>query len=279
MTSAFCPGHLTCFFRPVRTADVTTTGSEGVGMRLSLGSTVHVDERTDGKVCMTIDGKKSKAKVTARTANILAGGRGFDITVENELSVSQGFGMSAAGAIAAGLCICKIIGKDENEAYKAAHMADIEEMGGLGDVSGLMANGPVSVRIAAGLPPNGNVTSKGCKRNLTLIVIDGKLETKNILSDSEAVKILSSAGEIAMKSYLFDGRLFKASRYFSASAKLESPTVRSALSDLGGNAAMCMLGNSIFTTLSEDEVKDTLGHDVLTYSCRPTSERAVIRKA
>jgi len=279
MTSAFCPGHLTCFFKPVRTDDVMTTGSEGVGMRLSLGSTVHVDERTDGKVCVTIDGKKSKAKVTIQTAGILASGRGFDITVENQLPVSQGFGMSAAGAIAAGLCICSIIGKDGNEAYRAAHIADIEEMGGMGDVAGLTVNGPVSLRTSAGFPPNGNVISKGCKRDLTLIVIDGKLETKNILSDAEAVKTISSAGDIAMRSYLFDGKLFKASRYFSSSAKLESPSVRRALSDLGGNAAMCMLGNSIFTTLSEDEVKDTLGHDVLTYSCSLTSEQAVIRKA
>ena len=256
-----------------------TTGSEGVGMRLTRGSTVHVDERTDGKVCVMIDGKKSKAKITTRAASILASGRGFDITVENQLPVSQGFGMSAAGAVAAGLCICNIIGKDEKEAYKAAHIADLEEMGGMGDVSGLTANGPVSVRTSAGFPPNGNVISKGCKRDLTLIVIDGKLETKNILSDAEAVRTISSAGDIAMKSYLFDGRLFKASRYFSSSAKLESSSVRRALSDLGGNAAMCMLGNSIFTTLSEDEVKDTLGHDVLTYSCKPTTAEAVIRKA
>jgi len=279
MTTAFCPGHLTCFFRPVRTADVMTTGSEGAGIRLSLGSVVHIDERSDKKVCMMIDGKSSEAKISKRVASILADGRGFDITVENQLPVSQGFGMSAAGAIAAGVCICKILGKDENEAYKAAHIADIEEMGGMGDVSALTAKGPISVRTTAGFPPNGNVISKGCKRDLTLIVIDGELETKKVLADEDMVRLISSAGDIAMRSYLFDGRLFKASRYFSTITKLESPAMRSALSDLGGNAAMCMLGNSIFTTLSEDETRDALGHDVLTYRCNPTSVTAAIRKA
>ena len=279
MTSAFCPGHLTCFFRPVRTADIMTTGSEGVGIRLSLGSVVHVDERTDDRICVTMDGRSSDARVTVRTAELLAGGRGFDITVENQLPVSQGFGMSAAGAIATGLCICRIIGKKECEAYRAAHTADIREMGGMGDVSALAAKGPISIRLKAGLPPDGDVTSESCKRKLTLIVADGRMETKNVLSNEEAIGRISSAGDIAMRSYLFDRRLFRASRYFSVSAGLESEEVRRMLSDLGGNAAMCMLGNSIFTTHSEDVAKDMLGHDVETYSCIPVSDAASIRKA
>ena len=278
MTTAFCPGHLTCFFKPVRTNDVMTTGSEGVGIKLSKGSIVHVEERSDKEICVTMDGKPSEARVTTRAVKILSGGRGFDITIENQLPVSQGFGMSAAGSIAAGLCVCSILGKDRTDSYKAAHVADIEEMGGLGDVSALTTEGPISIRTRAGLPPDGNVISKGNEGNLTLAVLGGRLETKNVLSDDEAVRRISSVGEIAMNSYLSDGGLFKASRYFSATAKLESSCVRSALSKLGSEAAMCMLGNSIFTTLSADAINDVLGH-VETYSCVAVSATAVIRKA
>ena len=279
MTSAFCPGHLTCFFRPVLTADVMSTGSEGVGIKLSRGTVVHVDERTDGSMKVTMDGASSEAKVTVRTVRTLCDDRGFDITVENQLPVSQGFGMSAAGAIAAGLCVCDIIDCDGNEAYRAAHMADIDELGGMGDVSALTAAGPISIRMKAGLPPRGEVVSKDFGDNLTLIVIGGSLETKKILADGDAVKRISSAGGAAMRTYLAEGRLFGASRHFSSTAGLESPELRDALLKLGGDAAMCMLGNSVFTTITEDAAKDILGHDVMMYRCSPTGSMAVIRRA
>jgi pantoate kinase len=56
MSKAFCPGHITCFFHPVRTDDVLTTGSRGAGIRLSKGAFVTLEERSDPKVEITMDG-------------------------------------------------------------------------------------------------------------------------------------------------------------------------------------------------------------------------------
>ena len=100
MTKAFCPGHITCFFHPVRTNDVLTTGSRGVGIRISRGATVTLEERSDARVEIVMDGVSSEAKVTRKVLELIRPGEGFDVTIENGLPVSQGFGMSAAGAIA-----------------------------------------------------------------------------------------------------------------------------------------------------------------------------------
>ena len=94
MTFAFCPGHITCFFHPVRTDSVETTGSRGAGIRLSLGAHVTVEERSDSVVEITMDGRPSDAKVTRYVIGKVCPDRGFDVTIENDLPVGQGFGMS-----------------------------------------------------------------------------------------------------------------------------------------------------------------------------------------
>jgi len=278
MTVAFSPGHITCFFCPVYTDDPLTTGSKGLGMKLGLGAETAVDERNDQQVRISINGSESVAEITRSVANILAPDRGFDIHVRTELPVSQGFGMSAAGSIAAGMCICEMCGIDHYEAYKAAHIAEVVGRGGLGDVAGISGTGPISMRMRAGLPPDGLVVSTGTKANIVLAVVGGKMMTKNILGDRDALGRLFEAGGRVCRSpfpYL-PNDILRASRKFSSSAKLEAPEVSAALAKLpmGG---MCMLGNSIFALCPEDVVRDALP-DAEVYCCRTTDSMPIIHK-
>ena len=57
MTSVFCPGHITCFFEPVRSNAIMETGSRGVGIKLSKGTTVTLEERSDDRLEVMMDGK------------------------------------------------------------------------------------------------------------------------------------------------------------------------------------------------------------------------------
>lgn len=275
---AFCPGHITCFFQPVRSDDMLTTGSLGVGIRIDKGSTVTVDERSDRKIAVTMDGQTSDAKITKAVLELLAPGRGFDVTVVNDLPISQGFGMSAAGAISTGLCICQMLGIDENEAYKAAHVAEIREGGGLGDVAGIMGKGPISARIKAGFPPAGVVESSGSSENFTLAVIGESMGTKGILNDAGTMQRIAKAGENALSQYHSPNDMFRLSRRFSSDAGLETSAMSAALSKLGERAAMCMLGNSIFTSLPMDVVEDLMS-DAEIFECRSTTGKSIIRRA
>ena len=282
MTSVFSPGHITCFFHPVRTGDPETTGSRGAGLRLSLGTTVTIEERTDRRVNIVMDGRESDAPVTRRVLSMACPDRGFDVTIENELPVGQGFGMSASGAIAAAACACMISDIDIRQAYRLAHVAEVTEGGGLGDVAAIMSGFHQPVRIRPGLPPYGEVRGSGLRiPRLTLAVVGDKLSTAPVINDPDMQSRMCRIGSGMVDDYIRKpslGRLFSLSREFSTSLGLESEGVRDALNEIAkvAPAGMCMLGHSVFTTLPEDEVREILG-DVPVFSASTSKLPSIIQ--
>lgn len=288
MVSAFCPGHITCFFRPAGTSSesVLSRGSMGVGIRTSLGTYVEITERSDGKLIVELDGKIEPAAVTESVFRQLVPGRGFDVKVVNELPCGEGFGMSASGAIASALCLCELLGLPEQRAYEVAHIAEIEGGGGLGDVSAIYCLAHQPVRVKQGLPPNGTVIgTEVVFDNLTLVVLGPKMHTGKLLGDPKTHEAIVSAGDHAVSEYLempSEELLYSLSNRFSKVAGVECPTVSQALSELHSNgyrAAMCMLGNSVFTNASAEDVKKVLGEQVQVFTCSSTDAPAhIIRK-
>jgi len=276
MTKAFCPGHITCFFSPALSNDVLTSGSPGAGIRLDKGVTVTVEERRGTKVMIIMDGKECDAPVSRRVAELMAPGRGFDIIIENELPVSQGFGMSAAGAVAAGLCLSCIIGAEEFDACKAAHTAELEMKSGMGDVAGIMG-GRQPVRVKAGIPPFGRVTDTGLKMKVTVAVLGPPLRTGTVLNDDTTMKRIREIGERCVRDYMdepSEDSLYSISSLFSEQIGLETDDVKKALSLLRKNhrASMCMLGNSIFTDACADDVRKLLGNNAEVIECASCAE-------
>ena len=285
MTSAFCPAHVTCFFRPAVSQSVLESGSRGVGIRLKAGTTVHIEE-IRGNTKVMIDGKADDAKITRHVLEHMAQGRHFDVSVECGIPPGQGFGMSASGAIAAALCMSEITGKNRQEAFEAAHTAEVVCGGGLGDVSALMLEGDVPIRVKAGLPPFGHVVDGGMAfEKITLIILGQKLSTASVLGDDSKVKRICAAGDAAMEAFLKETSkesLFRISNRFSLEAKIRGSEVADTINTLEKNgirSSMCMLGNSVFTDVSEREVRNVFdGGDV--FSVSSTGEQArVIRKA
>jgi pantoate kinase len=282
MTKAFCPGHISCSFSPVYTNNVITTGSVGIGIRLNKGVTVTIEERSDGKTKIIMDGIESDAKITKHVINSLSPDRGYDVIVENQLPVSQGMGMSAAGAVAVGLCVTSVTGADEYEAYKAAHIAEVLCGGGLGDVAGI-TGGRTPVRVKAGLQPYGRTIDTELDINLTVAVLGPKIPTIGILSDKAAVNAVVDAGIISVNEFIdtrTEKKLYEAASKFSSAAGFETNEVKNALSLLRKDheASMCMLGNSIFTNASEDIVRNTLSNAEIFSLHSSTDGPRVIRK-
>jgi len=285
MISAYCPAHITCFFRPVFSDDVLKKGSRGVGIRLAEGSTVHIEE-IRGRTKVTIDGRPDEAKITKHVLEHMAPGRSFDVSVECSLPAGQGFGMSASGAVAAALCMSEITGKSRAEAFEAAHTAEAVCGGGLGDVAGILHESDVPIREAAGMPPFGRVIGSGITfEKMTLIVLGQKLSTAGVLSDEVSVGKICSAGDAAMEAFRGNATkdsLFRISDKFSSEAEIRGPEVADKLKILersGIRSSMCMLGNSIFTDAQEDVVRGILDRGKV-FSVRSTSEPArIIRKA
>ncbi|MDR2698597.1 MAG: pantothenate kinase [Candidatus Methanoplasma sp.] len=286
MTSAFCPAHITCFFSPVHSENILEKGSRGAGIRLRSGTTVHLDE-IKGSTKVRIDGKIANASITRHVLEQMAPGRSFDVTVECDLPIGQGFGMSASGAVAAALCLSEITGKSRKEAFEAAHTAEVVCGGGLGDVAGLMHEGDVPIRTRAGMPPFGRTADRGIAfERMTLVVLGRKLSTAGVLGDAERVKRICSAGDAVVDEFSERGtkdRLFELSGRFSAEAGIMGPAVADAVKTMEKNgirASMCMLGNSIFTDATEEEVRDAIGDRGRIFTTSSTDGPArIIRKA
>lgn len=284
MISAFCPGHITCFFQPITSLDPLSAGSRGAGIRLSLGTTVKVAPCPGNDIVTKVnDGTASDSIIRGAVRAIDPTG-GYEINVRHDLPVGQGFGMSAADAVAVSLCICRITGKNKSEGYRAAHVADLLGGGGRGDVAGIMGKCQQPVRTVAGIPPFGRVEDFHVNvGKLTLAVLGPSLNTRDVLSDREKYIGIRDAGSEAMDSFLREPsleRLFEISNKFSEKARIRSPEIDLAireLEDRGFMASMCMLGNSIFTNAPMTEARSALGEIRMFYCSASPDEASVTR--
>ncbi|MCQ2079180.1 MAG: pantothenate kinase [archaeon] len=286
MAKAFSPGHITCFFGPAGSSgDPLSRGSIGAGIRTALGATVEVVERSGTSHRIMMDGVEVPASVTEALLSRMAPGRVFDVTIENQLPCSEGFGMSAAGATAAALCLADILGMSRQEAFEHAHLAEIIGGGGLGDVSAISCPRHQPVRVRPGIPPYGEVVGTDvCFDALSLVVLGPKMHTGHVLGDSVMFSRITLSGREVVEEYIgapSEDALFSLSNRFSSECGLESCDVSDAMEKLGRHgfrAAMCMLGNSIFTEAPPDLVKDVLGVEKV-YATSSTDECArLIRK-
>ena len=278
MVTAFCPGHITCFFSPAGdpSDDILHRGSIGAGIRTSLGTRVEVTERSGSIVHMVMDGQEADLPVTRLVADSMAPGRGLDITIENDLPCGEGFGMSASGAIAVAFALSEILGKDDQYAFEIAHAAEIRGGGGRGDVSAIQCPAHQPVRVRQGIAPYGETVGTGVRFDgLILAVLGTKMNTGKVLGDPERHSAIQKAGRSAVSDYLEGPTtelLFSLSNKFSADTGLECEAVSTAISELrsaGYHAAMCMLGNSIFTDAPADVTESLLGTDAV-FSCGST---------
>ncbi len=269
MPSAYCPGHITCIFRPCagsEETDLLKIGSVGVGIRISLGAEATLEERSDGKTIITVDGEEGDFPVSRAAMARMLPGRGFELTVRNGAPTGQGFGMSAAGAGAAALCAAELKGETMQAAYVSAHIAELIGGGGLGDVSAITCPAHVPVRVRPGLPPDGEVRGTGIKLpKLALAVLGPKMNTGKILVNPANYARIAAAGISCLEAFSADEsgeNLFRQSNAFSSATGIEAPEVSSAVAELnsaGIPAAMCMLGNSIVAQCGPDELSELLG--------------------
>lgn len=286
MIAAFCPGHITCFFHPVRSYDPMQAGSRGVGIKLSKGAKVSLEERSDDRIITIMDGTECDCGITKAAIREIDRTRGYNVIVENDLPVGQGFGMSAAGSLAAALCACEAVGKGIEEAFGAAHRSEIAGGGGYGDVSGIRGHSHVPIRSIAGLPPFGKVINSGLRmKNVTVAVLGTPLNTGDTLSNKETVAKIQEYGSRMVTDFIERPSielLFDYSKEFSKAIGLETQEMKKALSELRkeGNAGMCMLGHSIFTDLSVKKTKEILGDDILITECHSVgSLPRIVRKS
>ena len=274
--AAFCPGHITAFFEICDDAEEPLKkGSRGAGLCISLGarSTISIEESSWQEMRIRIDGREIEAPVTRAALSYLLGERNLRVEVDTalDLPMQQGFAMSAAGALSAALALCEAVGIDHRKAYEAAHIAEVKNQTGLGDISGICA-GAMELRVKPGLPPFGQVDRIEIGGELVLSVLGKPISTPEILKDEEKRKAISATGGKCVDEFSEHRtleHLFALGMEFVEDVGLISPEVLKGImaAEDHGISSMVMLGNSIFCAGDTKELMKALkplGH---TFKC------------
>lgn len=277
---AFCPGHVTGFFEICRREGLLSTGSRGAGMCLTLGaiSEVEITDSDAWDLKVFIDGERSDADVTKTALRHLLGEvkKNIEVRTSFQLPMSQGFGMSAAGALSASFAAAHMLGIDKQRAYEAAHVAEIQCGGGLGDVSAIHRGG-ITIRQRPGLPPTGNVLRIEGAPEVVLAVVGERLLTKSVLSDPVKTRAINEHGSKRVDELLKAPsleRLMKLSQSFCVESGLASDKVVEAVEAASnhGLASMSMLGNSVFAVGKTRELEEALSEFGRTFTCKVDPE-------
>jgi pantoate kinase len=246
VAQAFVPGHVTGFFTVDRADDPTVAGSRGAGVALADGVTVTVRESADPAVWL--DGESVEIEAVSRVRSALAA----DVAVrgETDLPVGAGFGVSGAMALGTAIATNALLDRalSERELVTIAHGAEVQAGTGLGDVVA-QARGGMPIRLEPGGPHENEMDGIPARPRIEVLCL-GELPTDEVLAD--AGDRLTDAGEAALSRLVARptaGEFMRASRQFSRESGLLTDAVRDvveSVTDAGGEAAMAMLGETVF---------------------------------
>ena len=279
-----CGGHVTLLFTVHDLdEDPIKQGSLGAGLCLTEGAeAIARGEFGDYSLDVKFLHGNGDAKIFQQVLDLLSeeisvfSDYSWEIAIRNKLPSSQGFGMSAAGAIAAAAAFQRALGLPHEESFRRslaiAHMVERQNSTGLGDVTALAAGG-VERRLSPGSPYsgsnllNGPGRSEGWTESIPVVLAwraNPGRHTSEYIDDDDWKQSITQAGRKQMdllSDGLWDnsrwGELLNSAEVFSKQSGLSDDASRSELVEKGKNASLragldsetsvllCMLGESI----------------------------------
>lgn len=248
--AAFAPGHVTGLFRPARSSpDPRRQGSVGAGLVLELGVVASATWRpsVEPRLRLTSDGRGELAIATDAARHLIGSRDGeFTVRLARQLPSGQGFGTSAADAIATTLALRPLLGVRRADAVVVAHLADLFGGGGLGGVAAILGGG-LEVRRTPGVPPYGKVAHRPFPGAVIVGVVGPPIPTARVLRSprwhrrfNDAASEVDRLGGRPVWSDFLD-----AAERFTDRVGLASPRLRATLRALrrrGGWAFQAMFG-------------------------------------
>jgi pantoate kinase len=246
VAEAFVPGHVTGFFTGSEDPDPTKAGSQGGGIALSDGVSVTV--RPADEVRVLLNGEQLEMDAVERVLRALQ--IPAEVSGVTDLPLGSGFGVSGAMALGAALATNSAFDRrlSMNELVTIAHGAEVQAGTGLGDVVA-QARGGVTIRLEPGGPQFYKLDGIPARERIEYHVM-GELSTDEVLSEDN--EDLDDAGTQALSDVVSEptiGSFMQASRRFSRESGLLTDPVREVIqdvTDVDGDAAMAMLGETVF---------------------------------
>jgi pantoate kinase len=255
MKSAFAPAHVTGVFAiHDASPNPLSRGSRGAGWSLQKGAYASVDraEKTE----IRINGQPTEAAVTAAALALLTDVP-LRVDIQLELPEGQGFGMSAAGTLAASLAACALLDIDSERALQVTHTAEVNHGTGLGDAIGSWFGGG-EVRIKPGCPPTGWAMQVPAPEGTEFLfcVLGAGIPTRGIIQDHSWKEATRNYGDPAVDVIMELGRarawseVLHQSSAFSVALGLRPEIMISLGQQLPDDChwGQCMLGHTMWIT-------------------------------
>lgn len=259
IVKAFAPANISCIFKVYKHKNPHLAGSWGLGFTLSEGVVVSV--KKTNKTSVSFNSKRVDMPTVLNIVRALTA-ENILITINTKLPLGCGFGISGASALATAYAINKLLDlkKTKKELAIIAHIAEVKNKTGLGDVANQFFGGVLFKKKPSS---NFSVIKIPLKEKTVYCRVFSALSTKNVLSNSKllvhvdgaAKKALEEiANELSEKNVLTLARILSISKQFAASSGLlkEKDVIR-AIEEIerkGGNATMIMLGNAVVSNIS-----------------------------
>ncbi len=252
--TAFAPAHVSGLFAVHDDADdPLQRGSRGAGWCLDKGA--HATVRTADALEITLNGHPGSASVTRAALEMLDLPQPVAVDIRLELPTGQGFGMSAAGTLAACLAACHLFDLEPERALEATHTQEVLQGTGLGDAVGSWF-GCGEVRVKPGCPPHGWAMriEAPAEKGFLFCTMGDAIETASIIGEPEWKQATRTLGDEAVDRIMDHGRegawqkLLIESAVFSHRIGLMSKEMAKLGSRLpeGLSWGQCMLGNTLW---------------------------------
>ncbi|MBI2208582.1 hypothetical protein HYU50_03725 [Candidatus Woesearchaeota archaeon] len=267
---AFAPGNISCIFVIRKNKNPAKSGSLGLGFTINKGAAVTIKKAINSKERNKKTIKKIKKnkniiyfnneKINFPTVNSVIEKLTKEkviVNIKSELPLGAGFGLSGASALATAYALNKLLKlkKSKKELALIAHIAEVENLTGLGDVinqyyGGFLVKYKPSYMFKA--------EKLSIKNKLIHYRYFNGLDTKKVISNKKIKNKINKAGISSLnkikslnKKDINLKKLIGISKEFSAgSGLLKNNKVKNAIKEIeknNGNASMIMLGNAVFS--------------------------------
>ncbi|MEE2657276.1 MAG: sugar kinase [Candidatus Latescibacterota bacterium] len=269
---AFAPGNISGVFKIIPHEDPAQMHSLGLGFTVEHGVEVSVREG-EGDTSVTFNGEAIDFPTVVTVAERLAAGRALVIDIATPLPLSSGFGLSGASALATAYAGNELLdlGKKRDELALLTHVAEVEQLTGLGDVCAQFHGGCLT-KLSPGDPLGAQrlAVEAGVEIHYRYF---SAIRTRDILADERRRRQINDAADEALSALAGLAEMeavavedcVRISRGFAeSSGLLEHEGVRAAVDEVeaaGGNSSMIMLGNAVFSTVPfTGSARTTLQH-------------------
>ena len=257
-TRAFAPGNISGVFKIIPHDDPARMHSLGMGFTVADGVTVAVEETAAAETTVCFNGELIDFPTVTAVVEGLTD-RPLSLDLRTSLPLSCGFGLSGAASLAAAYAVNELLdlGRPRQDLALAAHVAEVENLTGLGDVSAQFHGGCL-VKLRPGEPLA--VEPVNVPEQQIYYRYFSPIPTRDILADAARRERINNAADKALAALAdlvgatdpdFDACIRVCRQFAVESGLLQHQGVRQAIEgveDAGGAATMIMLGNAVFST-------------------------------